>query len=168
MTVGMHHANEFLLSSLDLCSDFPLLGVSAVKLDAPPGLTSGSPVLLLFKLTSGSFTTTSCFSHVSSLIAPPLSNISCSILVGQSSVCGPIPILLGILSYVRNYPDCSVVSTTFSHVYHLPTHPFVGSLVLAACSLLLRSTDTQVQELQIPSVIAFKAPHLGNVFSLLL
>ena len=61
---------------------------------------------------------------------------------------------LGVLQYVRTCPKCSVASTTFSHVCHSPTHPFVGLLVLAACSLLSHSTtaNTHVQELQIPRI----------------
>ena len=35
--------------ALDPCSDYLLLGVSAVELDAPPGLISGSPIFLFFK-----------------------------------------------------------------------------------------------------------------------
>ena len=47
---------EFVVPALDPCSDSHLLGVSAVKIDAPSGLISGSPIFLFFKLTSGSRT----------------------------------------------------------------------------------------------------------------
>ena len=50
---------------------------------------------------------------------------------------------LGILWYVRTNPKCFVASTTFSHICRLPTHPFVGLLVPAACSLQSHSTDCQ-------------------------
>ena len=48
-------ANE-LSFALDPCSDSLLLGVSAVELDALPGLISGSPIFLFFKFASGSST----------------------------------------------------------------------------------------------------------------
>ena len=47
MTAAVHPASKFSFSALDPCSDYPLLGVSAVKLDAPPGLLSGSPMFLV-------------------------------------------------------------------------------------------------------------------------
>ena len=43
-----------LQSTFDACQDYSLLGVSAVRLDAPPGMTSDSPVFLFFGLVSGS------------------------------------------------------------------------------------------------------------------
>ena len=63
----------------------------AVKLDAPPGMMSGSPMFLFFKPASGSCTISSWFPDVSSLIASPLSTISCSILARHSSGCCPNP-----------------------------------------------------------------------------
>ena len=50
---------------------------------------------------------------------------------------------LGILQCVHTCPKCSVASTLFSYVCRLPTHPLVGLLVSAACSLLSHSTDCQ-------------------------
>ena len=63
LTAAMHPASKFPFPALDHCSDSHLLGVSAVELDAPP---------------------------VSSLIASPLSTISCSILGRHFSVCCPL------------------------------------------------------------------------------
>ena len=70
-----------------------------------------------------------------SLIASPLSTISCSIHARHSSVCCPIPI--------QPWASCStsvlvqnvVASTLFSHVCRFPTHPFVGLWVF--CCVLL-------------------------------
>ena len=50
---------------------------------------------------------------------------------------------LVILQYVRTCPKYSVASGTFLQVCHSPTHPFVGLLVRAACSLQSLSTDCQ-------------------------
>ena len=48
--IDRHNApTKFVLSALHLCSDSSILGVSAVKLDAPLGLTSCSPVFPLFQ-----------------------------------------------------------------------------------------------------------------------
>ena len=54
-------------------------------------MMSGSPMFLFFKPASGSCTNSSWFPDVSSLIASPLSTISCSILARHSSGCCPNP-----------------------------------------------------------------------------
>ena len=136
--------------------------MSAVKLDAPPGLISGSPIFLFFKLTLGSCTISSSFPDVPSLIASPLSIIACSILLGTPRCAAQFQHNLGILQYVRTYPKCSVASTTFSHVCRLPTHPFAGLLVPAACTLLPHSTDCQHTDSRIANpkiIITFKTSH---------
>ena len=56
LTAAMRPASKFSFPALGTSSDYHLLGVSAVKLDAPPGSTSGSPIFLFLKLTSASCT----------------------------------------------------------------------------------------------------------------
>ena len=53
LTDAMHPASKFSFPALDPCSD------THQKLDAPPGLISGSPTFLFFKPTSGSGTISS-------------------------------------------------------------------------------------------------------------
>ena len=98
--------------------------------------------------------------HVSSLIASPLSTISCSILTRHSSVCCQIP------TQPRHpavtYPKCPVASTTFSHVCRLRTHHFCW--IVGPCCVLLAVAfhglpTHRFQELQIPRIITFKTSH---------
>ena len=96
----------------------------------------------------------------SCLIASHLSTISCPILARHSSVCCPIPAQPG-------HPAvCSYTSKMFCrkdnlwHVCHLPTHPFVGLLVPAPCSLVSHSTDCQHTDSRIASP---KHYHLQDV-----
>ena len=133
----------------------------AVKLDALPGPISGSPIFIFSKLTSGSCTISSRFPDVSSLIASPLSTISCSILAGHSSVCCPFP----TQPDVRTCPKYSVASTFFSHVYRFPTHPFVGLLVSTAYSLLLHSTDCQHTDSRIANPKHYHLPDISHIVS---
>ena len=140
LTAAIQPANE-LSFALDPCSDSPLLGVSAVKLDGPPGLIPGSPIFLFFKLASGSSTISS---DASNKIASPLSNISCSILARQSSECCPLPTQPG-------HP-CStsvLVQNVLSQVQFFCTSAtcqlilLLDGLVPAAYSVLSHSTDCQ-------------------------
>ena len=68
---------------------------------------------------------------------------------------------LGILQCVRTCPKCSVSSTLFSHVCRFPTHPLLDCwfLLRAPCCRVPRTANTQIQELQIPSIITFKTSH---------
>ena len=75
---------------------------------------------------------------------------------------------LGTLSYVRTCPECSGVCTIFSDVCHCPTHPFVGLLVLAECSLLSRSTDCQHTNSRIARSKRYRPQDVSHNASLLL
>ena len=88
-----------------------------------------------------------CFPAGNSSIIRTLQNSTCSLTQALDQLSMHLMVQfqrsLRILSYVRTCPECSRVCTVFSHVCHMPTHPFVGSLVPAECSLLSRSTDCQ-------------------------
>ena len=127
-------------------------------------MISGSTIFLFFKVTSGSCTITSTFPDVSSLIASPLSTISCSILARHSSVCCQIP-----HPAVRPY-----LSKMFCRRCKLFARlPLANSsfcwIVGPCCSLLSHSTDCQHTESRIANL---KHHHLQdvshNVCSLLL
>ena len=155
----MHPAsNKFSFPALDTCSDSLLLGVSAVNLDAPPGLISGSPTFPFFQTCIGYFHIFSkCLNYTS-----PLSTISWSILAGHSLCAAQFQHSLGILQYVRTCPKCSVASTLFLHVCHCPTHPFLldcRCLLRAPCCCIPRTATTQIEELQIPSNVTFQTSH---------
>ena len=96
-------------------------------------MISGSPIFLVCKLSSDSCTISSN--------APFLTASSSSILARHSVVCCPHN--LGIPKKQPYLSKCSVSSTTFSHVYHWPTHPLIGLLVPDACFFLMHSTDYQ-------------------------
>ena len=120
-TVGMSHerlltaaiqpANE-LSFALYPCSDSLLLGVSAVELDAPPGLISGSPIFLFFQICIWLFRN---FFSCLNFFASPLSTISCSILARHSSVCCPIQDNLGRMQCVHTCPKYSVAVKQLLH-----------------------------------------------------
>ena len=117
--------------------------VSAVKLDAPPGLITGSPIFLFFKLTSSSCTISSWFPDLSSLVVSPLSTISCSILARHSSVCCPFPTQPGhplVRPYLSKmfYHKCTLCARL-----PISNSSFRWIVVSAACSLLsLRGLPT--------------------------
>ena len=140
---------------------FSLLGVSAVKLDAPSRLISCSPIFPLFQTDIRLFHTFFLISTCLNFLHHQKPTFHVQFLLGTPLCVVQFQHNLGILWYVRTYLECPVVSTTFSHVCHWPTHLFVGSWVPAACSLLSPSTDCQhkVQEFQIPSVVTFKTSH---------
>ena len=71
-----------------------------------------------------------------------------------------------ILQYVRTCPKYSVASGTFLQVCHSPTHPFVGLLVRAACSLQSLSTDCQHTHSRIAKTKHYHHPDVShNVLS---
>ena len=141
--------------------------VSAVKLDAPPGLITGSPIFLFFKLTSSSCTISSWFPDLSSLIASPLSTISCSILARHSSVCCPFPTQPGhplVRPYLSKmfYRKCTLCA-------RLPISNSSFRWIVGLCCVLLavafRTANTQIPELQIPTIIAENNKFFSQVFS---
>ena len=139
LTAAIQPANE-LSFALDPCSDSFLLGVSAVRLYAPPGLLSGSPIFLFFRFASGSSTIFStnlnfnCITLVHNFLFNSCSAFLC-VLPNSKTTWAPCNASVLVQNVVAN--------TLFLHVCHSPTHPFVGLLVPAACSLLLHSTDCQ-------------------------
>ena len=155
LTAAMHPAKKFSFSALDRCSDSHLFGVSAVELAAPPALISGSPMFLFFKLTSSSGTISFRFPDVSSLIAPPLSTISCSILARHSCV----------LPAIRPYLSKMLSQKHFLHVCRFPTHPLVGLLVSAACSILGHSKDCQPTDSIISNPKHYHLPDVSHCVS---
>ena len=114
--------------------------MSAVRLDAPPGLTSDSLVFLFFEL----------------------ANISRSILARQSSVCGP--------NSNEAWASCRasvLVQNVLAQVQSFYSS-VTGQLILGLDRWSLRHTlgcrtpraaNTQIQELQVPSAIALKTSH---------
>ena len=165
----MHPASKCSLSALDPCSDSHPLGVSAVLLDAPPALISGSPIFLLFQ-------TGIRFSYNFFLISRRL-KFNCIAFVHHfllnscSALFGVVQLQhnLGILQCVHTCPECSGASTVFSHVCHLPTHYFAGLLAPDVCSFLSHSTDCQHTNSRIASPKHYRPQGVShNVFSLLL
>ena len=141
LKAAMRPGSKFSFPALDPCSDSPLLGVSAVKLDAPPELISGSPIFIFFKLTSG-------FGTIF-LISRLLSTICCSILARHPAV---RPYLSKI--FCRKY-------TLFAR---LPLSNSSFCWIVGFCCVLLPVAshglaNTQTQELQIPSIITFPTSH---------
>ena len=120
----------------------------AVKLDAPPGLISGSPVFLFFKFASGSSTISSA---ASILIASPLSTISCSILARHSSVFYPIPRQPGHPA-ARPYLS-KIFCRKYTLFARLPLSNSSFCWTVGVCCVLL------AQELQIPSIVTFQTSH---------
>ena len=61
-----------------------------------------------------------------------------------------------MLSCVRTCPECFGARTVCSFVCRFPTHPFVGLLVSAACSLLSHSTSCQhtISRMQVPQDVS--------------
>ena len=75
-------------------------------------------------------------------------------------LCCPIPTQPRHPTGRPNLCKCSVASTTVSHVYHWPPHPLdCWFLMRAPCCRIPRITNTQVQTLQVPSIIAFQTSH---------
>ena len=90
LTAAIHPASKLSFSALDHCSDSHLLCVSAVNPDwVDIWLTNFPPFQIDIRLFHNLFLVS--IPHVSSLIASPLSNVSCPILAWHSSVCCPIP-----------------------------------------------------------------------------
>ena len=138
--VVIQPANE-LSFALDPCSDSLLLGVSAVELDAPPGLTSG----WLFD----NFSTSLPF------FAPPLSTIS---------FFNSCPAFFCVLSNsITTWASCSAsvfFQNVLSQIHSFCTSATVQLILLLDCWCLLRASccciprtaNTQIQEMQIPSI----------------
>ena len=130
LTATMHPARKLSFSALDPRSDSLLLGVSAVKLDAPPGLISGSPIFLFFKLASGSDVQSQHYlgilSHVRT--CPECSGV-CTIFFAR------LPLANSSFCWIVD-PCCVLLAVAF---HRLPTH--------------------RLRELQIPSTITFKTSH---------
>ena len=100
--------------------------------------------------------------HVSSLIASPPSNVSCPILARHSSVCCPIPTQPGHPA-VRPYLS-RMFCRTYSLFARLPLANssvcwIVGPCGVLFCCRIPRTANTQIQELQIPSIITFQTSH---------
>ena len=106
--------------------------VSAIRLDAPPGLTSDSP---------NWFLALSNFLHIldvfQCLLQHPWPTFRVQLLLGNPLCVVQFQCSLGILSCVRSCPEFFGART---HVRHWPTHPLVGSLVPAAHSWLSHPT----------------------------
>ena len=158
----MHPASKFSFPALDPCSDSHLLGVSAVKLDAPHGLISGSPIFLVFKLTSGSW-------HNFFLISRCL-EFNCIAFVHQFlfNSCSALICVLHISNTI--WASCStsvLVQNVLWQIHFLRTSPAFQLILLLDCWFLLRapccriprSADTHTQELQVPSIITFQTSH---------
>ena len=135
-TVAMQPAKKFSFPALDRCSDSHLLGVSAVELDAPPALISGSPIFLFFKLTSNSGTISFRFPDVSSFIPPTLSTIYCSILARHSCVlpvsdttwtsCNTSVLVQNVMSQIHFYTSAAFQLIILSDCWFLLRAPYCG------------------------------------------
>ena len=151
LTAAMHPASKFSFPALDPCKNSHLLGVSAVKLDAPPGLISGTNFPLL--------QTDIRFWHNFFLISMCLV-LYCITFVHHFLV-QFLPRFqdnLGILQCVRTCPKCSVASTLFSHCW---------CLLRAPCCCIPRTANTQNSGIANPKHFHLQdASH--NVSSLLL
>ena len=160
LTAAIHPANKLSFSALDPCSDSHLLCVSAVNPDwVDIWLTNFPPFQIDIRLFHNFFLVS--IPHVSSLIASPLSNVSCPILARHSSVCCPIPTQPGHPA-VRPYLS-RMFCRTYSLFARLPLANSSVCWIVGPCGVLFavvpRTANTQIQELQIPSIITFQTSH---------
>ena len=115
--------------------------MSAVRLDATPGLISGSPIFLFFKFASGSSTISptslnfNCVTFVQHFLFNSCSAVLCVLSYSSSTwaSCRTSVLIQNVLSQVQPFRT----SATFQLIL------LMDCLVSAACSLLLRSTDCQ-------------------------
>ena len=127
--------------------------MSAVELDGPPGLISGSPIFLFFF-----FQTDITLLHNFFLISRCL-EFSCITFVHHFffNSCSALHVLP---NYDTTWASCSpYLSKMFCRKYNFFAGlPFANSSFCWSCRTPW-TANTQIQELQIPSTITFKTSH---------
>ena len=132
--------------STQCCSDYRLLGVSAVKLDAPPGLISGSPIFLFFqtdiKLLHNFFLISRCLEFNCITFVPHFLFNSCSALLFVLSISH------------TTWASCNtsiLVQNVLSQVHSFRTSAAFQLTLLLDCWFLLRAPCCRIPRTSSPS-----------------
>ena len=152
LTAAMQSACKFSFPALDPCSDSPLLGVSAVKLNAAPGLISGTIFFLFSRCLEFScitFVHHFWFKSCSALCVLPISNTTWA-------SCSTSVFVQNILSQVQSFRT----SAAFQLILLLDC----WCLLRAPCCHISRTANTQIQELQILRIITFQTSHTACLY----
>ena len=159
LTAAIQPASE-LSFALDPCSDSLLLGVSAVELDATPGLISGSPTFLFFKPTSGSGTISSwiskcieleCITFVHQFFFNSCSALLCVLPDSKTTCasCSTSVLVPNVLSQMHSFRTSAAFQLTLLlDCWCLLRAPY--------CRSIPRTANTQIQELQVSSIVTFQ------------